>query len=148
MSFTIIDTFLLNFIRLKKSVQCIFILHLIKVQFHCFFGMFNPKLKFIFFLFFYQFLNFSTLARMYKITSHIYKYSCISSQVSMPSLCLDSCVLSDQCYGFSTVRYIYYVLWEVVSLSRYHRAFVSYLLLNVSIKTHRVAGFGYITYFI
>lgn len=73
MSFTIIDTFLLNFIRLKKSVQCIFILHLIKVQFHCFFGMFNPKLKFIFFLFFYQFLNFSTLARMYKITSHIYK---------------------------------------------------------------------------
>lgn len=44
---------------------------------------------------------------MFKITSHIYKYSCISSQVSMPSLCLDSCVLSDQCYGFSTVRFIY-----------------------------------------
>lgn len=106
-------TFLLNFIRLKKSVQCIFILHLVKVQFHCFFGMFNPKLKFIFFLFFYQFLNFSTLAGMCKITSHIYKYSCLSSQVSMPSLCLDSCVLSDQCYGFSTVRYIYFVSWRV-----------------------------------
>lgn len=51
MSFTIIDTFLLNFIRLKKSVQCIFILHLIKVQFHCFFGMFNPKLQVFLFLF-------------------------------------------------------------------------------------------------
>lgn len=38
-------TFLLNFIRLKKSVQCIFILHVIKVQFHCFFGMFNPKFQ-------------------------------------------------------------------------------------------------------
>lgn len=87
---------------------------------------------------------------MYKITSHIYKYSCISSQVSMPSLCLDSCVLSDQCYGFSTVRFIYTMCCGklIVSLSRYHRANVSYLLLNVSIKTHRVAGFGYITYFI
>lgn len=51
MSFTIIDTFLLNFIRLKKSVQCIFILHLIKVQFHCFFGMFNPKFQVFLFLF-------------------------------------------------------------------------------------------------
>lgn len=44
-------TFLLNFIRLKKSVQCIFILHLIKVQFHCFFGMFNPKFQVFLFLF-------------------------------------------------------------------------------------------------
>lgn len=51
---------------------------------------------------------------MYKITSHIYKYSCISSQVSMPSLCLDSCVLSDQCYGFSTVRYILCVVGSCV----------------------------------
>lgn len=53
---------------------------------------------------------------------------------------LDTCVLSDKCYGFSTVRYIYSVLWGVLSLSRYQRACVSYLLLNVSIKTHRVAG--------
>lgn len=44
-------TFLLNFIRLKKYVQCIFILHLIKVQFHCFFGMFNPKFQVFLFLF-------------------------------------------------------------------------------------------------
>lgn len=47
--------------------------------------------------------------------------------------------------AMASVRYIYSVLWGVLSLSRYQRACVSYLLLNVSIKTHRVAGFSYIT---
>lgn len=49
-----------------------------------------------------------------------------------------------KCYGFSTMRYIVYVVGSCCYLIILEYLCVTYLLLNVSIKMHCVAGLGYI----